>query len=293
MIIKKMDLVLQGPYWEFTDKIIESYLTVPFVNNIILSCWADSTVSDYVFNNPRVILFKNQYPIQNGTNNKNLQIVSSFNGLKRVTTKLSAKMRTDQRYTNESMMVMYDYYQKHKKENLIFVAGMFLNHPFSPRDHLFWGETKDLINLFDIPLEFNGAGDRIRKNLHENLVKRHVKYQMEGNHEFAVSLSYYTSLYTTPETYIGANYCSQFDDRIPLMLLEPEKYLNVGAPNRLESFSIHHQLTPKCFKSFPRIGIDLEWPKKGFKHYPYEEQSLSYSESWAETHPWPEAMKYN
>ena len=34
-----IDLVIQGPYNDFTDEIISSYMKLSFVDKIIVSCW--------------------------------------------------------------------------------------------------------------------------------------------------------------------------------------------------------------------------------------------------------------
>lgn len=35
----KIDLVLQGPYTNYTQEAAEHYLNLDFVNRIIISCW--------------------------------------------------------------------------------------------------------------------------------------------------------------------------------------------------------------------------------------------------------------
>ena len=36
---KKIDVVLQGKYDSTTREVIKNYLQIPFINNIIVSCW--------------------------------------------------------------------------------------------------------------------------------------------------------------------------------------------------------------------------------------------------------------
>ena len=45
------------------------------------------------------------------------------------------------------------YYDSKKPKNRICVSGNFSEFSFHPRDHLFWGNREDLIDLFSIPLE--------------------------------------------------------------------------------------------------------------------------------------------
>jgi hypothetical protein len=257
---EKMDIILQGQYEEYTDEIIEEYLKVPFVNNVIVSCWEDDRPNSY--NLSRVKYVRSKYPLTPGTCNKNLQITTSFVGIKLCKTKFSAKMRSDQKYDHASMIAMYEFMMNNHTEGKIFVAGMFPSFLFHPRDHIYWGETKDLHYLFDIPLEYNSLIDKVRIGKYE--------------------LAQYANYLTRPETYIGAHYCTRFDDRIKKMLIEPEKYLYDGAPLWNEAHQISSEVLPKAFKTFPRTGINLVWPKRNTYSYPYEDQKLHSNECWHE-----------
>jgi hypothetical protein len=268
----KMDIVLQGAYDEITDQIIREYINLPFVRNVIVSCWKDNKSNHYI--DDRVEYIRNDYPAHFGTDNRNLQFLSSLSGLKRVKTLFSAKMRTDQKYDYASMMKMYGYFQEHKNseiefefdsdkpKNKIFVAAVYPDLLFHPRDHIFWGNTSDLIDLFDIPLEIGGLSDKIKVG------KDH--------------LAKYYNFFTRSETYIGVHYCSNFDERLKICLLEPQKYLYDNAPSWNDVHEISKTLFPKIFKSFPGEGINLSWPKKNLDSYPYQDQKKYYNECWAE-----------
>jgi len=255
----KMDIVLQGQYDDYTDEIISDYLKLPFVNNIIVSCWEDNKEQRHY--NDKVIFVRSKYPSTPGTCNKNLQIVTSLSGIKQCKTKFAAKMRSDQKYTTESMLKMYDFFKENHTDQKLFVGGVFPNFVFHPKDHIFWGRTEDLVYLFDIPLEYNSLIDKVRIGKYE--------------------LASYANFLTRPETYIGAHYCTRFDDRIKRMLIEPEKYLYDGAPLWNEAHEISSSVLPLAFKSFPQAGIDLACPKRDFYTYPYESQYLS-GERWGE-----------
>jgi hypothetical protein len=114
---------------------------------------------------------------------------------------------------------------------------------------------------YDIPLEYNSLIDKVRIGKYE--------------------LASYANFLTRPETYIGAHYCTRFDDRIKRMLIEPEKYLYDGAPLWNETHEVSNSILPLAFKSFPRTEIDLVCPKRDFHTYPYETQYLS-GERWDE-----------
>jgi hypothetical protein len=267
----KIDIVLQGRYTQYTDDIVLSYLKLPFVNNIIISCWE----SDIISTQPdRVQIVKNKFPLTPGTDNRNLQIVTSLEGVKKVTGDIAIKMRTDQKYTYQSMIQMYHFFMKHKDteekfqyndrcpKGKIFVAGFYPHLLFHPRDHIFWGYTSDLLTLFDIPLEYNGLYDKIRVS------KDHL-YKFYPH-------------YTRTETYIGAHYCSNFNDTIKIFLLYPDRYLYDYAPKIEESREYSERYSKLAFKCFPREGIQLSWPTKNLMEYPYQDQKNGYNECWHE-----------
>jgi len=256
---EKIDIVLQGKYIEFTNEIIEDYYKLPFVNKIILSCWENDAV-EYSDENKIKIVY-NKQPSTSGTDNRNLQIITSLNGLKCVNTDYSIKMRTDQKYTYDSMMNMYSFFIQNKNEERIFVPGMYPHLLFHPRDHVFWGKTESLLKMFDIPLEINGLTDRVK--ISKNELWKYYEY------------------FVRSETYIGAHYCSNYDDRIKLFLIDPQKYLFDNAPNWKEAYEVSKQLSKRIFKSFPKENIDLIWPNKNWETYPYENQYKT-GERWHE-----------
>jgi len=257
---EKMDIVLQGQYEEYTNEVIDNYLNLSFVNNIIVSCWQNDDVKEIKSN--RVKYVKSSYPSTPGTCNKNLQITTSFAGIQLCKTKFSAKMRSDQNYTYESMLKMYEFFIENYTEDKIFVAGVFPSLVFHPRDHIYWGKTEDLHHLFDIPLEYNSLIDKVR-------VSKYELYE-------------YKNYLIRPETYIGAHYCTKFDNRIKRMLIEPEKYLYDEAPLWNEAHIISTEVLSKAFKAFPMTGIDFSWPKRNTYSYPYEQQKQYANECWHE-----------
>lgn len=254
--LEKIDIVIQGPYTDFTDHLSDYYLNLPFVNNIIVSCW--DTDKDSI-KKRRVKYVRNKQPNSPGTDNKNLQIVSSLNGLKECETKFSVKIRSDQKFTHKSMTEMYYFfmennerrisfqYNQEKPYNRILVAGHYPYLLFSCRDHMFWGNTDDLIDLFDIPLEQNSLVDTIK-----------VPKERLGN---------YCKYFTRTETYIGAHYCANFNEEINRILLLPKEHLYDEAIYWHYTKDISNNVTPLVFKSFPKSIIDLEWTrwrKSGF-----------------------------
>ena len=256
----KIDLILAGHYDESTNEIIDEYLKLPFVNDIIVSTWEGQGMNGY--DSDRVKILRNEKPSP-GTDNRNYQIVASQSGLNEVTTKYSARMRTDQKYTYDSMITMYEYMSENKEmDGSIFVAGVYPNLQFHPRDHVFWGLTEDLVKLFDVPLELNGFSDKM--NIPKSELWKYYDY------------------FERTETYIGSRYCMRFCRDVIKYIMEPENYLYDKSPKWEEAHNMSKELTPKVFKPFPKSGVDLEWSRKGLKNYPYDEQKNGYGECWAE-----------
>ncbi len=257
---KKIDVVLQGKYDSTTREVIKSYLQLPFINNIIVSCWK---TDEEVEMGDRIKVVRNDDPETWGTDNRNLQIVSSRNGLNRVTTDVAVKMRSDQIYTQESMeRMMKFYFDNCEHDKQLFVAGMYPNLLFHPRDHVFWGKTNSLKNLFGTPLEIDGFGDKSK--LPKSELWKYYKY------------------FIRTETYIGGHYCSRIDPRVKRLFDEPQKYLYDEAPEWNYAKELSDEVGRRVFKSFPKSGIDLEWPKKQLASYPYDDQEQGYFEQWYE-----------
>lgn len=234
----KFDVVIQGKYYDYTFNLIEEYLKVSFIDKIIVSCWEDEDVDFY---HERVLIQKNKYPQSYGTANTNLQILSSLNGLKKCTSKYAIKIRSDQNYTCSSLTKMYDFFIQNYTDSTekIFVCGLYPTLLFHPRDHMFWGETQSLINLFSIPLEKNSINDIINVSK-ENLGK-------------------YYDCFVRAETYIGAHYCARFNESINRMIIKSSEYLFDGSPNWYSAKEISDSITFNIFKSFPKSIIDFNW----------------------------------
>ena len=268
----KLDIVLQGRYSEYVKATAEYYLKLDFVNRVIISCWVDDKIPTN--KNTRISYIQNNYPKVNGTGNRNLQIVSSHKGLQNVTTEYAIKMRNDQRYDHNSMLNMFTFFNENKErvinyendqtlpKNRILTAGNFYAFPFHPRDHVFWGNTEDLLELFNTPLEEIGIEERVN-------MKREDYWK-------------YYDCYIRTESYIGSHYCSNFDEKIKKWLLKPEEYLYDNSIKYSEALELSEQLTKKVFKAFPKEGIELEWDKYGWEKYPYDDQYSIHQERWHE-----------
>lgn len=236
----KIDIVLQGPYSDYTKFIIEEYRKLSWVGKIILSSYqkindldVDQIVNDQFF-----------CPTP-GIGNRNLQILTSRAGLNQVTSQYAIKMRTDQFIRLHSMEVMKEFWEKNKEWNKIFVLGMYRDFPYHPRDHVFWGYTTDLMNLFDIPFDTNENPDY--------------------NHNVRA------------ETYIGQFYYASFDDRVAIHIDSPQDFLYDNAPRKQEALDLDYSMRDELFVPFPRVS--LQWPKHGLNEYHYH-VGTSLSEYW-------------
>ena len=257
--IGKMDLVIQGPVNSYTIEIANLYLQLNFVDRIILSTWVGTPIPNNL--DDRIFVIFNDDILNPGTTNRNRQIISSLNGLKEVKTPFTAKLRSCQKISLDSMYLMYDYYNKNKERvlhfendetkpnNRVCVAGIFRPFPFHPRDHIFWGNTSDLIDIFNIPLD-NYVG------------------------------SEYYNLTTRTEAYIASYYYAKFNNKIYDFINDYKTYLVDNAPKINESFKINDEIVTKVFLPFPKI--DFEWPKHNLKKYHYDFTEKYFGEYWGE-----------
>ena len=100
--INLMDIVIQGPYTSFTDKILETYLPLEFINKIIVSCWEGdrdySILPESVQKDAdRVKFVKSpQYEGYAGPANVNLQLTTCRAGVQETEAAYVAKFRSDQ-----------------------------------------------------------------------------------------------------------------------------------------------------------------------------------------------------
>jgi len=254
-----MDLVLQGVIDQYAIEIAEHYSNLDFIDNIICSGWvSDPSV---IIDNSRIKLIRSPLLQNPGIGNRNRQIVTSLEGLKQVNTEFTAKLRSDQKISLDSMKLMYDYYEKNKERKLqywddknkpynrICVAGIFKPIPFHPRDHMFWGNTKDLLEVFNIPLD--------------PLVQLpHTDYEKT----------------VRSEAYICQYYYAKFDNIIYNYIVNPHEYLVDNAPKIAEAFITSDKLITDVFLPFPKV--DFEWPKYGMSNYHYHYTETVYGEYW-------------
>jgi len=242
-----MDILIQGNTASVTKFIIEEYRKLSFVDNIVLSSYSN----EINFDIPKYVTFVDNSILDNpGIGNRNLQINTTKNGLDKILSDECVKMRSDQFIRPDSMNMMRNYWLKNKKEDeLVFVLGMYKVFPYHPRDHLFWGKTNSIKEIFNIPFDISYA-----------------------------DTPDYTRC-TRTETYIGQYYYAKQDNSIYEHINKPELFLFDNALKRDEALKKDFELRDRLFKPFPRIS--MMWLKYNLNEYHYN-VGQSLSEYWAD-----------
>lgn len=269
---ESIDIVLQGQCTPYTVETAKIYSALDFVNLVVISCWEGDSV-DIIPHN-KIKLIKTKIPTTPGTGNVNLQILSSYQGVLNSTASYVMKVRSDQRYTVDSLKSIFNYFIQNKylpseisvssfkPKGRIFTRGIFETFLFHPNDHLFLGYREDLLELFNIPPYTHNISDII------DLEKK--------------DLWKYYDFFIRGESYIGAHYCANFDLEVNKYLLQPHQYLHDNAPKWAEAFNSSSVLIKKVFKALPKSTIDLVWDKHNWNGVPFEEQYHRYGERWDE-----------
>ena len=165
----EISVVIQGAFDNLiTPKTINSIKKYLPKAEIILSTWEGTSVPENL-SVDKILLNKDPgcYAYNNSPkakkNNVNRQIVSTFNGLKSATRKYVLKIRTDFILTGNNFLNYFDKYKKVNPkyqlfEKRVLACSFFsrqpeiLKMPFFMSDLIFFGLTKDVLKLFDIPL---------------------------------------------------------------------------------------------------------------------------------------------
>ena len=247
----KVDIVVQGGVWPSTKGSIETYLKLPFVNDVIFSTWEhereniDFQPSKLVFSEP---------PEKDGGGNLNYQIISSRNGLKECSTDVVIKMRSDQTIPIEEMMRMKEFYEDNTNGEDVFVLGLMgvdlPSHPYHPQDHVFWGKVEHVKEVFDIPLS------------------DWTPYKPDGGEDFSKNMR--------SPIYLGVYKYARISQVAQKHLEEPFEYLLDNAPKRNEAVEEYAKIREKCFKSFPPNNLDGHKFNQVYPYQFYYEQGERY-----------------
>jgi hypothetical protein len=259
----KMDIVLQGPMHSYTPAIAREYAKLSFVNNVIISCW--DTCPTYDIDDNINIIRSPDAPTP-GFGNKNRQIKSSRNGLDCVITEFSAKLRTDQHISDNSMYKLYNYYFSNCEYtidktdstpyNKIGVHGISRDFPFCPIDHILWGNTQDLLKFFDM--------------------------EYENKQDAPAGIAHY-DYYIRPEIHFGISYITKHHKELKYFLENESDYLLDNSPKRNDALIISEKIMPELFCVFPKI--DLNWIKYNMPSYHYDvmESEIGGRNYWADS----------
>lgn len=245
----KVAIIVQGPYHpEFTMNILEKYLSYSFVDEVIFSTWEYPSIPDQFPSNPKLKVITSKNPKKGpGIDNRNNQIVSSLAGLNATMLPISFKIRSDQLFSENTLIDYLVTFSKNRSPNKIFSFGEFSDLLYHPCDHMFLGETNDLRLLFSAPEEdmilLERCGPGIPK---EELYK-------------------YYHCFIRSETYLGLHYCARFVPTLYKYLVMPDKYLYDGAPEWWPVKKESEEIYPKYFESLPKPIDPVLWYRPGRK----------------------------
>lgn len=176
---KDITVVVQGPVQTFQDRAQEPGITKKCLESvrsqlpgsrIILSTWPSQDLSGLDYDElvisedpgPNVRFLKSDGNPQYFNNNR--QIVSTREGLKKVTTRYAIKLRSDNFLTGNSFIELQQKYPKRSKSHCLLdervvVANVFTRQyakgfrvPFHLSDFFYFGLKKDLLALWDLEL---------------------------------------------------------------------------------------------------------------------------------------------
>lgn len=176
---KDITVVVQGPVQTFKDRQQEEGITVKCLASIreylpgatiILSTWHNQNIQGLDYD--QLVLCDDpgqnirQYKLDGTPRyyNNNRQIVSSCEGLKRVTTKYAMKLRSDNYLTSNDFVMLQKKFHKRGEKYKFLQERVVMSNVFARRyskghkvafhlnDFFYFGLTKDLLTLWDLPL---------------------------------------------------------------------------------------------------------------------------------------------
>lgn len=239
----KLTVVMQGPVTQWTPQFIQKYKQIKSVKEVILSTWLGEDTSKCQDAN---IIVESKQPTNPGKGNRNLQIVSSLNGVREANTRYVLKVRSDMFLPQlEKMLECY----VDTANDSIKVLSIYPRFVFHPRDHVFLGTKDELTDLFNIPLDDTSG-------------------------------VYNETIDVRTETYIGMYYYSLFNSKIKTFIDNPLEYLTDISPSKNEAKRVYDKLIEgECgFTPFPEF--EVEWPKHYPNGYPFQHLKNFYGETF-------------
>jgi len=196
---------------------------------IILSTWEGSDVSMFERKSVTIVLNKDpggfeyeRYDKKKIYNNVNRQIVSSYNGLKHVQTYYAIKIRSDMAVLSNRFVKYLFKFPKRSNEYRLFENRVILycftskfqfkeeKTPFHISDWFYFGNTSDLIKLFDIPFYPDEDNLYFEKEYSKNTLKEYSNKPFRYHPEQYIGYKYFSKYF--PEVCFEHRFCN--DDKI-------------------------------------------------------------------------------
>ena len=249
---------MQGGIWPGTLQTAEYYLTLPIVEDVIISTMRGEGIES---DNPRIKIIKCPWPENRGQGNMNLQIITSREGLLHCNSVEAVKTRTDQKILDldkmndfiEMQPGLMHFTPNFNPVDYIYVLGIQSQFTFSTQDHVFWGYTTDLITLFDIPLNT----EPVTGGWSKSEWGKHIQADKGLNFDVHLRMP----------IYLCAHYYAKFNQRVGHFLANWQDYLTDHAPKREEAMDLWFKIKESVFKPFPKI--EMYWEKMNGP-YPYQ-----------------------
>lgn len=219
-----LDVIIQGPIYQRTEEVIESYRSSN-VNKIIYSGWEndiDITLSKDIYH------LKNKKPNFTGRGNLNYQLLSSYKGFLETTSSFVLKTRSDLIIEKaileslENFLISSNNTQSNLPLDKIIVLYINKTFPFFTNDFLYFGRREDIQVLL--------SADQVNSTL------------------------------IIPESYIAATYISNYEEEVKTLCKCPESNFVEGRPGFKHCVELSPKFMLKYFKQLPNISIC--WTKK-------------------------------
>lgn len=241
-----LTVVIQGNITKWTYKFAKRYTEFPFVSMVIISTWE----GEYVFELDKSLVIKNTKPDNPGCTNRNLQIVSSYNGAKLSETPWTLKVRSDMFLPYLEDMLNFSITNWTDKVKA-FVLSVYKPFPFHPRDHAFLGKTQDIVDIFNIPLCNSNLSD-----------------------------TDYTKTLRS-EAYIGYKTYSKMIN-LDFININPNLFLLDDSIYKEEALQVYHAAIKEKIGFVPFPRCDIEWPKYYPGGYPFDYLAKKCGETYYE-----------
>lgn len=215
-------ILIQGPIIEnVTDSIIKFFLNQYPNDYVIVSTWNNTDKNLLEKVRDADILILNKPPEYPGVQNRNYQIISTANGLKKayeLGIKYVLKVRSDLLPLSPNLFNMgkklletfnSDFPIKYGLKNRIIIPESFTKKyiPYHPSDMVMLGHTEDLLLFWDIELDLR-------------------KYNMNQDNEWLTKTIIDIGLDMGPtEAYLGVNFCNSIGWKINKDLLNAWDFL--------------------------------------------------------------------